>query len=123
MKYLILIQSNERSLAVWETLTDQQRTDFGVGHLKLTEEMAEAGVHVASEGLADPSLARWVSVRDGRTVASDGPFAEVKEHLAGFYLIDCADLDEAVAWAAKVPDAAYTQVEVRPVLDMSGWEF
>jgi hypothetical protein len=123
MKYLILIQSNERSLAVWETLTDQQRTDFGVGHLKLTEEMGEAGVLVASEGLADPSLARWVSVRDGRTVASDGPFAEVKEHLAGFYLIDCADLDEAVAWAAKVPDAAYTQVEVRPVLDMSGWEF
>ncbi|MEV4640703.1 YciI family protein [Actinoplanes sp. NPDC049548] len=123
MKYLILIQSNERSLAVWETLTDQQRTDFGVGHLKLTEEMIEAGVHVAAEGLADPSLARWVSVRDGRTVASDGPFAEVKEHLAGFYLIDCADLDEAVQWAAKVPDAAYTQVEVRPVLDMSGWEF
>ncbi|MFI7596271.1 YciI family protein [Actinoplanes sp. NPDC049681] len=123
MKYLILIQSNERSLAVWETLTDQQRTDFGVGHLKLTEEMAEAGVLVASEGLADPSLAKWVSVRDGRTVASDGPFAEVKEHLAGFYLIDCAEQDEAVGWAAKVPDAAYTQVEVRPVLDMSGWEF
>jgi hypothetical protein len=80
-------------------------------------------VHVAAEGLADPSLAKWVSVREGQTVASDGPFAEVKEHLAGFYLIDCADLDEAVGWAARVPDAAFTQVEVRPVLDMSGWEF
>jgi hypothetical protein len=123
MKYLILIQSNERSLAVWETLSEQQRTDFGRGHLQLGEEMVKAGVHVASEGLADPSLAKWVSVRDGQTVASDGPFAEVKEHLAGFYLIDCEDLDEAVAWAAKVPDAGYTQVEVRPVLDMSGWEF
>ena len=123
MKYLILIQSNERSLAVWETLTDEQRMEFGRGHLQLGEEMAKAGVHVASEGLADPSLAKWVSVRDGRTVASDGPFAEVKEHLAGFYLIDCEDLDEAIGWAAKVPDAAFTQVEVRPVLDMSGWEF
>jgi hypothetical protein len=85
--------------------------------------MLRAGVHVASEGLADPSLATWVSVRDGETIASDGPFAEVKEHLAGFYLIDCPTMQEAVAWAAKVPDAANTEVEVRPVLDMSGGEF
>lgn len=123
MRYLILIQSNERSHAVWETLSDEQRMEFGRGHMLLNQEMAKAGVHVASEGLADPSLARWVSVRDGRTVASDGPFAEVKEHLAGFYLIDCEDFDEAVGWAAKVPDAAFTEVEVRPVLDMSGWDY
>jgi len=123
VKYLILIQSNPRTLEVWDTLTDQQRMDFGQGHLRLNAEMAEAGVHVASEGLADPSLARWVSVRDGQTIVSDGPYAEVKEHLAGFYLIDCPSLEEAVAWAAKVPDAANTEVEVRPVLDMSGWEF
>jgi hypothetical protein len=122
MKYVILIQSNERSLAAWDGMTDEQRTDFGRAHMKLNEEMAEAGVHVASEGLADPALAKWVSVREGRTIASDGPYAEVKEHLAGFYLIDCADLDEAVAWAAKVPDAAITEVEVRPILDMSEWD-
>ena len=123
MKYLILIQSNPRSLAVWDQMTDEERTAFGRGHMLLNEEMAEAGVHVASEGLADPSLAKWVSVRDGDTIVSDGPYAEVKEHLAGFYLIDCASFEEAVAWAAKVPDAAGTEVEVRPVLDMSGWEF
>jgi hypothetical protein len=123
MKYMILIQSNEASLKVWETLTDEQRVDFGRAHMKLSEEMAEAGVHVAGEGLADPALAAWVSVRDGRTLVSDGPYAEVKEHLAGFYLIDCENRDEAVAWAAKVPDAALTQVEVRPVLDMSGFDF
>jgi hypothetical protein len=122
VKYLILIQSNPQSLAVWETLTDEQRTDFGLGHLRLTEEMREAGVLVVSEGLGDPALATQVSVRDGRTITSDGPYAEVKEHLAGFYLIDVADLDEAVTWAAKAPDAAYTRVEVRPVLDMSTWE-
>lgn len=123
MKYLILIQSNERSLAIWDKMTDDERTAFGVGHLRLSEEMGEAGVLVASEGLADPSLARFVSVRDGDTVVSDGPFAEVKEHLAGFYLIDVASEKDAYEWAAKVPDAATIGVEVRPVLDMSGWEF
>ena len=123
MKYLILIQSNPRSLAAWEKMSDDERMRFGRDHLRLSEQMAEAGVHVASEGLADPGLARWVSVRGGETIASDGPFAEVKEHLAGFYLIDCPTIEEAIAWAAKVPDATYTEVEVRPVLDMSGWEF
>ena len=122
MKYLILIQSNPQSLAVWETLTDQQRADFGAGHLRLTGQLHEAGVLVASEGLGDPALATQVSVRDGRTITSDGPYAEVKEHLAGFYLIDCATTEEAVSWAARVPDAANTEVEVRPVLDRSGWD-
>jgi hypothetical protein len=122
MKYVILIQSNERSLAVWETMTDQQRMDLGRGHMELNEEMQKAGVHVSSEGLADPSLAKYVSVRDGKTITSDGPYAEAKEHLAGFYLVDCETQDEAIAWAAKVPDAANTEVEVRPVLDMSGWD-
>jgi hypothetical protein len=123
MKYMILIHSNEQSLALWETLTDEQQRDLGVGHMKLTEEMAEAGVLVVSEGLADRELARWVSVRDGETIASDGPFAEVKEHLAGFYLVECDSLEAAIEWAAKVPDAQLREVEVRPVLDMSGWDF
>jgi hypothetical protein len=123
VKYLILIQSNERSLAIWDKMTDDERTAFGRGHLSLTDEMADAGVLVASEGLADPSLARRVAVRDGEAIVSDGPFAEVKEHLAGFYLIDVAGEKDALEWAAKVPDAATIGVEVRPVLDMSGWEF
>ncbi|MBU2670117.1 YciI family protein [Actinoplanes bogorensis] len=123
MKYLILIQSNERSLALWDKMSDDERTAFGRGHLTLNDEMSEAGVLVASEGLADPALARFVAVRDGSTVVSDGPFTEVKEHLAGFYLIDVGDEKEAFSWAAKVPDAATIGVEVRPVLDMSGWEF
>jgi len=123
MKYMILIHSNLQSLSLWETLTEQQQIDFGRGHMRLTEEMAEAGVLIVSEGLADPELAKWVSARDGETIASDGPFAEVKEHLAGFYLIECDSMDAAVEWAAKVPDAILREVEVRPVMDMSGWEF
>ena len=122
MKYVILIKSNERSLAAWDTMTDEQRMDLGRGHMKLNQEMQEAGVHVSSEGLADPGLAKLVSVRDGKTIVSDGPYAEIKEHLAGFYVIDCASQGEAIDWAAKVPDAAITEVEVRPVLDMTQWD-
>ena len=123
MKYMILIHSNEQSLALWETLTDEQQADLGRWHMKLTEDLAESGELVVSEGLADPGLARWVSVRGGETITSDGPFAESKEHLAGFYLIECDSMERAVEWAAKVPDAHLREVEVRPVLDMSGWEF
>jgi hypothetical protein len=117
VKYLILIYSNPKSRAVWEEMTDAQRMDFGRGHYTLADELADSGVLVASEGLPDPSHGTRVSVRDGRTIASDGPFAEVKEYLAGFYLVDCDSIDEAVALAARVPDATYGEVEVRPVYD------
>jgi hypothetical protein len=123
MKYMILIHSNEHSLDLWAKMSDEERENFGRGHLRLTEEIAAAGELVVSEGLADPELAKWVSVRDGETFASDGPFAEVKEHLAGFYLLDCDSMERAIEWAAKVPDALMREVEVRPILDMSGWEF
>ncbi|HET6484561.1 MAG TPA: YciI family protein, partial [Actinoplanes sp.] len=73
MKYLILIQSNTRSQAIWDKMTDDERTAFGRDHLTLNEEMAEAGVLVAAEGLADPSLARFVSVRAGERIVSAGP--------------------------------------------------
>ncbi|HEV7909324.1 MAG TPA: YciI family protein [Pseudonocardiaceae bacterium] len=122
MKYLILIYSNPKSRAVWDGLSDAQRVEFGRGHLALTEELAAAGDLVVSEGLADPSLAKRVSVREGRTMTSDGPFAEVKEHLAGFYLVECESVERAIEHAARVPDAAYGEVEVRPVLDLNGLE-
>jgi Uncharacterized protein conserved in bacteria len=88
MKYLIMIQSNPYFAERFEALTDEQRAHFGRDHLALTRELAASGELVASEGLADPVLARRVTVRDGRTLTTDGPFAEVKEHLAGFYLVD-----------------------------------
>jgi hypothetical protein len=122
MKYLLLIHSNPASLAVWEGLSDAQRMEFGRGHIALSEALAESGELVVSQGLADPSLAKHVSVRDGRTIASDGPFAEVKEHLAGFYLVECESIERAIELAARVPDAAHGEVEVRPVLDLSGLE-
>lgn len=122
MKYLILIHSNSQFLQRWEGLTDVQREEFGRGHLALTDELAASGELVVSEGLADPALAKRVTVRDGRTMTTDGPFAEVKEHLAGFYLVECESADRAVEIAARVPDAVWGLVEVRPVLDMSSWD-
>jgi hypothetical protein len=119
VKYLILIHSNPHSRAVWETLTDEQRMAFGRGHFAMTDELAASGELVVSEGLADPSLAKWVTVRDGQTMTTDGPFAEVKEYLAGFYLVECDSIERAIEHAARMPDAQYNQVEVRPIFDMS----
>lgn len=119
MKYMILIHSNPHFPQRWEGLTDAQREDFGRGHLALTEELAASGELIVSEGLADPALAKRVTVHDGLTTTADGPFAEVKEHVAGFYLVDCESGERAVEIAARVPDAVWGLVEVRPVLDMS----
>ncbi|MDQ3735674.1 MAG: YciI family protein [Actinomycetota bacterium] len=123
MKYLILIHTNPASLKVWDGLDDEQRMDFGRRHMALTQSLADSGELIVSEGLADPSTAKYVSVRDGATLTSDGPYAEAKEHLAGFYLIECDSIEQAIEHAAKTPDAEYGYVEVRPILDMSGWEF
>jgi hypothetical protein len=119
MKYMILIQSNPQFLERWKALPEEQRERFGRDHLALTAELTDAGELVASEGLADPALARRVTVAGGQTVISDGPFAEAKEHLAGFYLVDCETEERALAIAARVPDAVWGLVEVRPVLDLS----
>lgn len=122
MKYMILIQSNPQFVERWQALPKEQRDRFGRDHLALTAELAESGELVASEGLADPVLAKRVTVAGGQTMISDGPFAEAKEHLAGFLLVDCDGEDRALAIAARVPDAVWGLVEVRPVLDLSGWD-
>lgn len=113
MKYLILIYSNPDS---WNGLTDQQRRELGEGHAELTDSLIASGRFVSGAGLDDVALSTTVRVRDGKVSTTDGPFAEAKEHLAGFYLVECADRDEAVAIAARMPDAAINFVVVRPVL-------
>ena len=122
MRFLILIQSNPSSRHVWEGMSDEQRMTFGRDHLALTDELAGSGELVASEGLPDPASSTWVSVRDGRILTVDGPYAEAKEYLAGFYLVDCDSVERAVEIAAKAPDALTGAVEVRPVYDMSQFD-
>jgi len=102
VKYLILIHSNPQFLQRWEGLSDAHRGEFGRGHFALPDELAASGELIVSEGLADPALAKRVTARDGQVMTSDGPFAEVKEHLAGFYLVDCESTDRAVQIAARV---------------------
>ena len=122
MKYLIMVLSNPESAAALRKLSAEQGREFGRGHRALGEALAESGELVVAEGLADQSSAVRVRVRDGETMTTDGPFAEVKEQLAGFYLVECDSVDRAIECAARVPDAAFTDVEVRPVLDLRGME-
>ena len=81
------------------------------------EEARAAGVMLDGEGLQPAATATTVRVRDGETMLTDGPFAETREQLGGYYLLECRDLDEAIRWAATIPDAANGSVEVRPVMD------
>jgi hypothetical protein len=85
-----------------------------------TKAVTDAGVYLGGEALQGHPTATTVRVREGRTLTTDGPFAETKEGLGGFYLIDVRDLDEALAWAAKCPGSWYGSVEVRPVVAFEG---
>jgi hypothetical protein len=117
VKYVILIYSNPQTRKIWEGLSDAQRAQGWQAYAALSADLTASGELIMSEPLADASLTKRVSVREGRTTTSDGPYAEAKEHLAGFYLIECQTMQRAVEHAARIPEAAYGVVEVRPVLD------
>jgi hypothetical protein len=122
MKYLILIYSNPQSRQIWEGFSNAQRGE-GLGlYAALHEDLVASGEMIVSEALGNPSLTKRVVVRDGQTMTTDGPFAEAKELLAGFFLIECESIERAIEHAARVPEAAYGLVEVRPVMDLSGFE-
>jgi hypothetical protein len=122
MKYVILIYNNPAAREVWLGLPAAQRAEGLAVYAALREDLAASGELIVSEALADHSLTRQVAVREGMTMITDGPFAEVKELLAGFFLIECASLERAIEYAARVPEAAFGRVEVRPVMDISGFE-
>lgn len=119
VKYMLLIYSNAES---WASLSPEQRDGLTTAHEELSRELTEQGLLVSAAGLADPITTRTVQVRDDTTTTTDGPYAEAKEHLAGFYLVECDNIDQAIGYAARMPDAEYVAVEVRPVMDMSGLE-
>ena len=81
------------------------------------DELTAQGVLVGADPLAPPRSATTLRERSGRLVTTDGPFAETREWLGGYFIVDCADLDEAVSWAAKIPGAWHGRVEVRPCID------
>jgi hypothetical protein len=119
VKFAILIYHNPLSREIWDRLTPEQRAQGLREYAELDDELGASGEMIVSQALADPSHGSRVSVTGGQVVTSDGPFAEAKEHLAGFYLVDCEGIDRAVALAARIPEAAHGLVEVRPTLSLS----
>ena len=114
MKYLLALFNDESRYA---DRTPEERQAGMQEWDNYTNEVVEAGVHLGGEGLQPSSAATTVQIAEsGDPIVSDGPFAETKEQLGGYYLLDCKDLDEALAWAKKIPMPGGT-VEVRPVMD------
>lgn len=113
MKYLCLIYEDEKAYATM----DQAATDAVMGeYYAFTEEIRAAGQYVAGEALLPVNTATSVRVRNGKISTTDGPFAETREQLGGFYLIDAKDLNEAIQIAAKIPAAKLGTIEVRPIM-------
>ncbi len=105
-------------LAIYGT-DDGSGEDTGAEYGAYTQELAQSGKLLGGEELADPETGTLVRVRDGERLVTDGPYSETKEHLGGFYLIEAADLDEAIAWGAKIPGARNGVIEVRACVDHS----
>ena len=114
MKYILLIYLEEKG---WASLTEQQRQDIYAEYRTFTEEIIASGNYISGSELHPVSTATSVSVRDGKVLSTDGPFAETKEQLGGYYLVEAKDLDEATALAARIPSAKTGTVEVRPLAE------
>ncbi len=108
MEYLLLIYADEKNLPPMEghLVTDYKAFNQALG---------DAGVFRGANRLHSVTTATTIAIREGRTVVSDGPFAETKEQLAGYYLLECESLDEAIGWAERMPAARIGRIEVRPV--------
>ena len=116
MQYMLLIYDDE---TLWERLPageiEQVMQEFG----KFTTDLQESGAFVSASRLQPTANATSVRVRDGERLVTDGPFAETKEQLGGYYVVEADSLDDALAWAAKIPSARYGTVEVRPLWNMA----
>jgi hypothetical protein len=116
MKYLCLIYENEKA---FETMSPADGEAIMSEYFAFTDGIRRSGQYVAGEALQPTQTATTVKVRNGKVSTTDGPFAETKEQLGGFYLIEAKDLNEAIQVAAKIPSARHGTIEVRPVVDFS----
>ena len=113
MQYMLLIYGSEES---WAALSDDERNTMYEEYFALSRDLRGQGKLISSHELQPTETATTVVVRDGDTLVTDGPFAETKEVLGGYYLIAADSLDEAIEWAARIPSARTGKVEVRPVV-------
>jgi len=114
MKYMLLIYADENA---W---TDDERQRCYAESTELTHELHTKGKYISASPLLPVAAATSVRIREGKRMVTDGPFAETREQLGGYFMVDAKDLDEAIAIAAKVPGARKGTVEVRPVLEIPG---
>jgi hypothetical protein len=114
MKYMLLIYDEEQA---WANLSPADRQATMAEYRKFSEDLKAAGQYVSGSQLHPVSAASSVRVRDGKRLVTDGPFAETREQLGGYYLVNCANLDEALALAARVPSARFGTIEVRPLVE------
>jgi hypothetical protein len=116
MKYLCLIYEDE---SLWPTMSKTESDSMMADYGALTADIKKSGKYIAGEALQPTTSATTVRVRNGATLTTDGPFAETKEQLGGFYMIEAKDLNDAIQVAARIPAARYASVEVRPVMTFS----
>jgi hypothetical protein len=112
MKFMLLIYHDE---AIWEALTESERQEVYREYRELIQELEPKGTYLVGDELQPTSTARTVRAREGKPMITDGPFAETREQLGGFFLIEAADANEANAIAARIPSARLGSIEVRPV--------
>lgn len=113
MHYVMLIYGSE---AEYNRMSNTERAEILQGHYTFNNEVQRRGIVVGGQPLQPPSVATTVRVRDGKILTTDGPFAETIEQLGGTYVLDCKDLDEAIELAAKIPEASFGSIEIRPVM-------
>ena len=114
MKYILLIYHNEQA---WDDLTEQEKQKIYSDYRQFTEEIIASGNHLGGSELHPTAMATSVRIRNGQQMATDGPFAETKEQLGGYYLIEAANLDQAIAIAVRIPSAQTGTIEVRPLAE------
>jgi len=117
MQYILLIYDPEK---VWADMPKEESQKLFVDYMEYTEDIKKSGHFLAGDPLQPTSTATTVRVRNGKTQTTDGPFAETKEQLGGYYLIEAKDLDEAIKLAARIPSAKIGSIEVRPVMKYEG---
>ena len=112
MQYMILIYGGEQA---WAGMSEAEMNEAFAAYMQYSKDLAAAGVMRGGASLQPVATATTVRVRGGKPATTDGPFAETKEQLGGYYIVDVPNLDEAIKWAAKCPGAAYGSIEVRPL--------
>ncbi len=115
MRYMLLIYSPE---SYWQTISEQERGKIYQEYLDFTDSIRKSGHYVAGDPLERTAAATTVRVRNGKAMATDGPFAETREQLGGYYIVEAKNLDEATAIAERIPSSRIGSIEVRPIVDM-----